>query len=60
MNQGCHVLVEKPMALTVAEAQEMADAAKRNGVKSAWERIARSAVAAAESAVPELLDHIDA
>lgn len=32
MNRGIHVLCEKPMALTSAEAMEMADCAKKNGV----------------------------
>jgi phthalate 4,5-cis-dihydrodiol dehydrogenase len=31
-NAGKHVLVEKPMALTIAEAQSMGDAARRAGV----------------------------
>jgi len=33
MEAGCHVLVEKPLALTVKEADEMVSAAKRNQVK---------------------------
>lgn len=33
MNAGCHVLVEKPMAMDEAEAIEMIDAAKKNNVK---------------------------
>lgn len=33
LGKGCHVLCEKPMALTVEEAQAMADAAKRAGRK---------------------------
>lgn len=32
-NAGKHILVEKPMAMTVGEAHEMIEAAKRNGVK---------------------------
>ncbi|HEY3319030.1 MAG TPA: Gfo/Idh/MocA family oxidoreductase [Planctomycetota bacterium] len=30
LNAGCHVLVEKPMALNAAEGQKMLDAAKKN------------------------------
>jgi predicted dehydrogenase len=33
MNRGCHVLIEKPMALTVAECDKIVEAAQRNGVK---------------------------
>ena len=33
MEAGCHVLVEKPMALTVEEADAMIAAARRSGVK---------------------------
>ncbi len=33
MDNGCHVLVEKPMALTVADAEKMIEAAKRNKVQ---------------------------
>ncbi len=33
LEKGCHVLCEKPMALTVEEAQAMAEAARRNGRK---------------------------
>ena len=33
MNRGCHVLIEKPMALTVAECDQIVEASKRNGVK---------------------------
>lgn len=32
MNHGCHVLVEKPMALNAADARKMLDAARQNGV----------------------------
>jgi len=32
MQAGCHVLVEKPMALTVEEAERMAEVARREGV----------------------------
>jgi len=31
--KGCHVLIEKPLALTVAEAQNVIDACQRAGVK---------------------------
>ena len=31
LERGCHVLVEKPMAMDMAEAQRMADAARQNG-----------------------------
>jgi nucleoside-diphosphate-sugar epimerase/predicted dehydrogenase len=33
LNQGCHVLVEKPMALTISDAQEMIEAAEGNKVR---------------------------
>jgi len=33
MDAGCHVLVEKPMALSLREADEMVAASKENGVK---------------------------
>jgi len=33
MEAGCHVLVEKPMALTTGEADEMIGASERNGLK---------------------------
>ena len=33
MNRGCHVLIEKPMALSVAECDRIVEAAHRNGVK---------------------------
>jgi len=33
MKSGCHVLVEKPMALSVKEADDMIAASKENGVK---------------------------
>ena len=33
INAGCHVLVEKPMCMTVKEADEMIETAKRNDVK---------------------------
>src|SRR5262245_18724703 len=33
MNYGCHVLVEKPMALTMADAIEMATVANRNHLR---------------------------
>jgi predicted dehydrogenase len=33
LNAGKHVLCEKPMAMSAAQAQEMADAAKANGVE---------------------------
>jgi predicted dehydrogenase len=33
LNAGKHVLCEKPMAMNAKEAQEMADAAKKNGVE---------------------------
>ncbi|MFC1980193.1 Gfo/Idh/MocA family protein, partial [Chloroflexota bacterium] len=33
MEAGCHVLVEKPVALSLKEADEMASAAKQNNVK---------------------------
>jgi len=33
MKKGCHVLVEKPMALTYADAERMANAAQENNVK---------------------------
>lgn len=33
MNQGIHVIVEKPMAMSVSEGQEMIETARRNHVK---------------------------
>jgi predicted dehydrogenase len=33
MDRGCHVLIEKPMALTVAECDRIVEASERNGVK---------------------------
>jgi len=33
MDSGCHVLVEKPMAMTIDEADSVIAAAKKNGVK---------------------------
>jgi predicted dehydrogenase len=33
MNRGCNVLIEKPMALSVAECDQIVEASKRNGVK---------------------------
>lgn len=33
MNAGCHVLVEKPMSITLQEADQMIEAAKHNNVK---------------------------
>lgn len=33
MNLGCHVLIEKPMALTVAECDKIVEASERNKVK---------------------------
>jgi predicted dehydrogenase len=33
MEAGCHVLVEKPLALSVSEAKKMANVARKNGVK---------------------------
>lgn len=33
MDRGCHVLIEKPMALTVAECDKIVEASQRNGVK---------------------------
>jgi predicted dehydrogenase len=33
MDRGCHVLIEKPMALTVAECDKIVKASQRNGVK---------------------------
>jgi predicted dehydrogenase len=33
MDRGCHVLIEKPMALTVAECDKIVEASERNGVK---------------------------
>jgi predicted dehydrogenase len=33
MDAGCHVLVEKPMCMTVKEADQMIEASKRNDVK---------------------------
>lgn len=33
MKQGCHVLIEKPMALTVLDCDEIVKASKENGVK---------------------------
>jgi predicted dehydrogenase len=33
MRRGCHVLIEKPMALTVAECDQIVDAAREYGVK---------------------------
>jgi len=33
MNKGCHVLVEKPMALSIADAETMIEVAKRSGVQ---------------------------
>jgi len=33
MQRGCHVLIEKPMALTVAECDQIVDAAQKHNVK---------------------------
>ena len=33
MDRGCHVLIEKPMALTVAECDKIVEASERNNVK---------------------------
>jgi predicted dehydrogenase/nucleoside-diphosphate-sugar epimerase len=33
IQEGCHVLVEKPLALTLAEAKELFDAAEQRGVR---------------------------
>jgi predicted dehydrogenase len=33
MSRGCHVLIEKPMALTVEECDQIVEASKRHGVK---------------------------
>lgn len=33
MDRGCHVLIEKPMALSVAECDKIVEASARNGVK---------------------------
>jgi predicted dehydrogenase len=33
MDRGCHVLIEKPMALTVPECDEIVEASERNSVK---------------------------
>ena len=33
MNRGCNVLIEKPMALSVAECDQIVEASKRNNVK---------------------------
>jgi len=33
MEAGCHVLVEKPMCMTVKEADQMIESSRRNGVK---------------------------
>ena len=33
MNQGCHVLVEKPMALSMDDAQKMTQVSKENNVR---------------------------
>jgi len=66
MNQGCHVLVEKPMALTVAEAQKMADAARRNGVKlcvdhrMVFQDVIQRAIALTSSGVVGQLVSLDA
>lgn len=41
LNKGINVLVEKPMAMTTQECDEMIDAAKRNGVKLAVGHVQR-------------------
>ena len=56
-NAGKHVMVQKPMAITLAEAQTMVEAAERNNVKlfaghsqaySAWVRLTRQIVRSGE------------
>ena len=53
MNYGCHVLIEKPMAVSVQEADAMIDAAKKNDVRLgiAWQNLFNPAVLKAKKLV---------
>ncbi len=53
MNYGCHVLIEKPMAVSVQEADAMIDAAKKNDVRLgvSWQNLFNPAVLKAKKLV---------
>lgn len=65
MEQGCHVLVEKPMALTVDEAEAMVAASRKNGVKlcvdhnNLWEPLMMRARQLVEEGKAGKVRHVD-
>lgn len=65
MDLGCHVLVEKPMALNLAEAEAMVAASRKNGVKlcvdhnNLWEPLMLRARQLVEDGKAGKVRHVD-